>query len=66
MYNNPDLDYPEGHESMSEDELYRALRVSTPIPKEMCSNAKKYKAIRPPTCGCQFCNDKWMRKNYET
>lgn len=31
--------------------------------KEKCSYANKYKAIRPPTCGCQHCWVKWNLKS---
>lgn len=30
--------------------------------KEKCSNWKKYKAIRKPTCGCKYCNEKYKNK----
>lgn len=30
--------------------------------RKVCSYAKKYKAIRKPTCGCDYCNSKWDEK----
>ena len=30
--------------------------------KDKCSYADKYKAMKPPTCGCKLCNEKWNRK----
>lgn len=31
--------------------------------KKKCSYADKYKATRAPTCGCDTCKAKWMKKN---
>jgi hypothetical protein len=28
---------------------------------EKCNYADKYKAIRKPTCGCDFCADMWAK-----
>ncbi len=30
--------------------------------KERCGNAKRYKALRAPTCGCRVCNERWFEK----
>lgn len=30
------------------------------ITKEKCSYADRYNAIRPPTCGCRFCYNKFL------
>jgi hypothetical protein len=32
-----------------------------PINIEKCNYADKYKAIRMPTCGCNFCADMWAK-----
>lgn len=29
---------------------------------QKCKNFKYYKAVRPPTCGCEACNKKWGDK----
>lgn len=37
----------------------------TKLPKPTrarCGYAKRYKATRAPTCGCQACADKWVAK----
>jgi hypothetical protein len=30
--------------------------------KEKCGYANRYKAERPPTCGCRACEAKWNQK----
>jgi hypothetical protein len=34
--------------------------------KKRCRYAVKYKATRKPTCGCEYCNEMWKRKNTGT
>lgn len=31
--------------------------------RDKCSYADKYKAIRPPRCGCKVCEKKWNDKH---
>lgn len=31
--------------------------------KQKCSYAKKYKAVRAPTCGCEFCMKVWLERS---
>jgi len=37
------------------------IKSKDSTPREKCSYYKKYKAIYPPKCGCNACNEKYYK-----
>ena len=44
-------------------EIWRGQEEVWALVNKPCKYAKKYKAIRKPTCGCLPCQEKWESKN---